>query len=55
MRMIDGKPEYKNGLVRRRGGGSGQSVRVLWEGYEGSWVWSPGGHVLASALACLSV
>lgn len=23
MRMIDGKPEYKNGLVRRQGGGAG--------------------------------
>lgn len=23
MRMIDGKPEYKNGLVRKRGGGLG--------------------------------
>lgn len=31
MRMIDGKPEYKNGLVRRLDGGSGwrRVVRVV--------------------------
>lgn len=34
MRMIDGKPEYKNGLVRRQGGGAWVTVwRVPWEGY----------------------
>lgn len=39
MRMIDGKPEYKNGLVRRQGQGVWVGVcQVPWEGYEGSWV-----------------
>lgn len=39
MRMIDGKPEYKNGLVRRQGWGAW--VRMCWvpgEGEEGAWV-----------------
>lgn len=47
MRMIDGKPEYKNGLVRKQGWGlgwrcPGKTVRIA--GYEGQ---GPRGQVLA--------
>lgn len=38
MRMIDGKPEYKNGLVRKLGWGLELECWVPWEGYVGSWV-----------------
>lgn len=37
MRMIDGKPEYKNGLVRKQGWGLGLEDWMPWEGSEGSW------------------
>lgn len=58
MRMIDGKPEYKNGLVRKQGRGlgwrigfPGRAVKV--PGYEGQ---DPRGQVLAPVPlpACLS-
>lgn len=49
MRMIDGKPEYKNGLVRQWGWG-------LWEGREGT---GEAGHGLGSQvlapMPCLPV
>jgi hypothetical protein len=35
--MIDGKPEYKNGLVRKQGRGLGR-VCMPWEGYDGKWI-----------------
>lgn len=38
MRMIDGKPEYKNGLVRKQGWGLGLEVWMSWENSEGCWV-----------------
>lgn len=38
MRMIDGKPEYKNGLVRKQGWGLGLEDGRPWEGSKGSWV-----------------
>lgn len=37
MRMIDGKPEYKNGLVRKWGCGIRLEPWMPWEGCEGSW------------------
>ncbi|EQB77870.1 mitochondrial 2-oxoglutarate/malate carrier protein-like isoform 2 [Camelus ferus] len=37
MRMIDGKPEYKNGLVRKLGWGLGLQDLALQEGGVGSW------------------
>lgn len=54
MRMIDGKPEYKNGLVRKRAGGSGRlglEDGMLWEGGEGRGGdgHGPGSQVLAPA------
>lgn len=36
MRMIDGKPEYKNGLVRKQGLGLGLDRWRPQEGIEGS-------------------
>lgn len=54
MRMIDGKPEYKNGLVRKWAGGLGGlglENGMLWEGGEGRGEdgRSPGSQVLAPA------
>ena len=42
MRMIDGKPEYKNGLVRKQGWGLGLEDWMSWENNEGSGVGGPG-------------
>lgn len=56
MRMIDGKPEYKNGLVRKWGWGLGLEDGTLWEGREGRGEagHGPGSQVLAPA-PCLPV